>query len=181
MKIGIFGGTFDPMHNGHLRIITEASKKLDKVIIVPTICDYYRNPRKLFSFDERVRIITKMITSIPYDVTIDIIEKDKDSKWRFINTLEYFRKIYPTDELYVIIGEDSYKAFDTWFRYDDILNMSTLMVVKRGKNTNLVKTLPCELLDIGNDFLEASSTKIRDKLIEELTDMYLTDSEWYNK
>ena len=42
MKIGIFGGSFDPFSDGHLGIVIEAANKLDKVIIVPTICDYYR-------------------------------------------------------------------------------------------------------------------------------------------
>lgn len=183
-KIGIFGGTFDPFHQGHLKIAVEAAKKLDKVIIVPTICDYYRpDSRKLFTFDERVAIITKMISNAPGNIVIDSLEKDKDSKWRTINTVEEFKKLYPNDELYLIIGEDSYKNFPTWFRYEDILLMATLMVVQRGNNSgeDLVKTIPCEELYIGKDFLEASSSKVRNKLISELMEMYLDDADWYNK
>jgi nicotinate-nucleotide adenylyltransferase len=111
------------------------------------------------------------------------LEKDKDSKWRTINTVEEFKKLYPNDELYLIIGEDSYKNFPTWFRYEDILLMATLMVVQRGNNNgeDLVKNIPCEELYIGKDFLEASSSKVRNKLISELMDMYLGDADWYNK
>lgn len=146
-KIGIFGGTFDPFHQGHLKIAVEAAKKLDKVIIVPTICDYYRpDSRKLFTFDEKVTIINQMISNAPGNIWVDSLEKDKDSKWRTINTVEEFKKLYPNDELYLIIGEDSYKNFTTWFRYEDILLMATLMVVQRGNNSgeDLVKTIPCE-------------------------------------
>lgn len=167
-----------------MKIAVEAAKKLDKVIIVPTICDYYRpDSRKLFTFDEKVTIITKMISNAPMNIMIDCIEKDKDSKWRTINTVEHFKKLYPNDELYLIIGEDSYKNFPTWFRYEDILLMATLMVVQRGNNNkdDLVKTIPCEELCIGKDFLEASSSKVRNKLISELIDMYLADADWYNK
>ena len=113
---------------------------------------------------------------------IDCLEKDKDSKWRTINTVEHFKKLYPNDELYLIIGEDSYKNFPTWFRYEDILLMATLMVVQRGNDSkdDIEKIIPCEKLDIGNDFLESSSSKVRNKLISELMDMYLADADWYN-
>ena len=183
-KIGIFGGTFDPFHQGHLKIAVEAAKKLDKVIIVPTICDYYRpDSRKLFTFDEKVAIITKMISNAPMNITVDCLEKDKDSKWRTINTVQYFKEKYPNDELYLIIGEDSYKNFTTWFRYEDILLMATLMVVQRGNNSkdDVEKDVPCEELYIGKDFLESSSSKVRNKLISELIEMYLDDADWYNK
>ena len=167
-----------------MKIAVEAAKKLDKVIIVPTICDYYRpDSRKLFTFDEKVTIINQMISNAPGNIVIDCLEKDKDSKWRTVNTVEEFKKLYPNDELYLIIGEDSYKNFPTWFRYEDILLMATLMVVQRGNNNkdDLVKTIPCEELYIGKDFLEASSSKVRNKLISELMDMYLADADWYNK
>lgn len=183
MKIGIFGGTFDPFHQGHLKIAIEAAKKLDRVYIVPTICDYYRpDTRKLFTFDEKCTIITQMISSAPGDIRINTIEKEQDSKWRTINTIEYFKKQFPNDELYLIIGEDSYKNFETWFRYDDILNLAKLMVVQRGTLEDLVRNpdVPCEELVIGKDFVEASSTKVRNKLISELMDMYLSDADWYN-
>lgn len=183
MKIGIFGGTFDPFHQGHLKIAVEASKKLDKVIIVPTICDYYRpDLRKLFTFDEKCTIINQMISGVP-NICISTIEKNQDSKWRTVNTVQYFKEQYPNDELYLIIGEDSYENFSTWFRYEDILLMATLMVVQRGNDSkdDLVKTTPCEELYIGKDFLEASSSKVRNKLISELMEMYLDDADWYNK
>ena len=176
--------TFDPFHQGHLKIAVEAAKKLDKVIIVPTICDYYRpDSRKLFTFDEKVTIINQMISNAPGNIWVDSLEKDKDSKWRTINTVEHFKKLYPNDELYLIIGEDSYKSFPTWFRYEDILLMATLMVVQRGNDSgdDLVKDIPCEELYIGKDFLESSSSKVRNKLISELIDMYLADADWYNK
>lgn len=180
MKIGIFGGTFDPFHQGHLKIAVEASKKLDKVIIVPTICDYYRpDSRKLFTFDEKCTIINQMISSAP-NISISTIEKNQDSKWRTVNTVQYFKEKYPNDEIYLIIGEDSYKNFSTWFRYEDILLMANLMVVQRSTDKDCKKEIPYEELNIGNDFLEASSSKVRNKLITELLDMYLSDADWYN-
>lgn len=181
MKIGILGGTFDPFHQGHLRIATEAAKKLDRVVIVPTICDYYRaDGRKLFTFDERCQIITQMISGHPNDITLDTVERNEGKDWRFINTVEYFKEKFPKDELYVIIGEDSYENFKTWSRWEDILKLAKLLVVQRGTPDDIVKDIPCDELVIGKDFLELSSTKVRNKLISELMDMYLDDAEWYN-
>ena len=180
MRIGIFGGSFDPFSLGHLKIVIEAAKKLDKVIIVPTICDYYRSDKRpLFTFKEKCNIITQMISGTD-KISIDTVEEDKDSKWRTINTVEYFKKLYPNDELCLIIGQDSYNSFKTWFRFDDLVNLTTLMVVPRGEDFRYINGLPCELLYIGTKYFDTSATKIREKLIEEIVDMYLSDKEWYN-
>ena len=91
MKIGIFGGTFDPFHFGHLAIVKKSLEKLDKVVIVPTICNYYRaDKRYLFTFDEKVRIIEEKTLGLQ-NVSIDTIEKEQNSKWRTINTVDYFK------------------------------------------------------------------------------------------
>ena len=55
-----------------------------------------------------------MISGVP-NISISTIEKIQDSKWRTVNTVQYFKEKYPNDELYLIIGEDSYKNFSTWF------------------------------------------------------------------
>lgn len=120
-----------------------------------------------------------MISGI-HNISISTIEKNQDSKWRTVDTVKYFKEKYPDDELYLIIGEDSYENFQTWFCYEDILLMATLMVVQRGTEKDYKKELPYEELNIGDDFLEASSSKVRNKLITELLDMYLSDADWYN-
>lgn len=177
MKIGIFGGTFDPFHLGDLAIVSAALKKVDKIIIVPTVTNYYRqDKRTLFTFDERVRIIQDFICGVN-NVVIDILEKNKDSKWRTINTIESLRMKYPYDELYFIMGEDSYDTFDTWFRYDDILALCKLIVINRSNDFKPTKYDAISLTIKG--FEDVSSSKIREKLIEELTDLYLNDKEYY--
>ena len=56
-----------------------------------------------------------------YDAEIDTVEKDKNGDWRTIDLVQYFKERFPNDELYLIIGEDSFKEFKTWTRYEDIL------------------------------------------------------------
>ena len=177
MKIGIFGGTFDPFHMGHLAIAKKALKKVDKVVIVPTICNYYRQDKRyLFTFDEKVQIIEEMILGVQ-NVEIDTIEKGQDSKWRTINTVEYFKQKYPNDEIVLIIGEDSLADFHTWFRYEDILGLCTLLVANRGNKIR--RDIPYDVLNIGKSFEESSSSRVRNALIEELIDLYLGDKQYY--
>lgn len=209
-KIGIFGGTFDPWTVGHAAVLTKAfeQKLVDKVFIVPTTVNYYRpDKRYLFSFDEKLIIIKDFLVGFKYDAEIDTIEKDKSGDWRTIDLVQYFKEKFPNDELYLIIGEDSFKEFKTWTRYEDILKYVKLIVANRkdhvsktlemndslkqgfnsyrkdsGQNTNdtpipIIEAIP---LDMGNAFEDCSATKVRNRLIEELMDMYLSDRDWYN-
>lgn len=189
-KIGIFGGTFDPWTVGHAAVLTKAfqQKLVDKVFIVPTTVNYYRpDKRYLFSFDEKLIIIKDFLVGFKYDAEIDTIEKGKSGDWRTIDLVQYFKEKFPNDELYLIIGEDSFKEFKTWTRYEDILKYVKLIVANR--KDHVVKTqeltnegqLPAIPLDMGNAFEDCSATKVRNRLIEELMDMYLSDKDWYNQ
>lgn len=188
-KIGIFGGTFDPWTVGHAAVLTKAfqQKLVDKIFIVPTTVNYYRpDKRYLFSFDEKLLIIRDFLVGFKYDAEIDTVEKDKNGDWRTIDLVQYFKERFPNDELYLIIGEDSFKEFKTWTRYEDILKYAKLIVANR--KDHVVKTqaltnegqLPAIPLDMGNAFEDCSATKVRNRLIEELMDMYLSDRDWYN-
>lgn len=203
MKIGIFGGTFDPFTIGHAAVLTKAFEQysLDKVYIVPTTVNYYRpDKRYLFTFDEKVKIIQNFLINFKYNASIDSIEKDKDGNWRTIDLVQYFNEQYPEDELYLIIGEDSLHEFTTWTRWQDILKYVQLIVANRSDHVattrfinkslkndsdfksstalnNLVQALP---LDMGTAYEDCSATKVRNQLIDEIMDFYLSDKEWYN-
>lgn len=195
MKIGILGGSFDPFHIGHMAIITKAFEqlKLDKVVIVPTTVNYYRQDKRyLFTYDEKCIIIRHFLCSCPYNVEIDTIEKDKDGSWRTIDLVQYFRKEYPKDELYLIIGEDSFKEFKTWTRWREIIDYVRLAVANRSDH--VTKTiefnrnkdpdddiLVATPIDMGTEFEECSATNTRNKLIAETMDNYLSDAEWYGR
>lgn len=182
MKIGIFGGSFDPFTIGHANVVKKAFQqlKLDKIIIVPTTVNYYRpDKRYLFTFDEKVRIIQNFTCGIRENVEIDTIEKNKDGSWRTIDLVQYFKKKFPTDNLYLIIGEDSYNDFKTWTRWEEILDYVQLAVANRGGDWTK-KDVPHLGIDMGREFEDCSATNTRNKLIEELIELYLSDSSWYS-
>ena len=100
----------------------------------------------------------------------------------FLKTLQLENtKHLEIDELYLIIGEDSYKEFKTWTRWNDILHYVTLAVANRGKNidSKLQESVPAISINMGKEFEDCSATNCRNRLIEELMDMYLADKEWY--
>lgn len=186
-KIGIFGGTFDPWHIGHETIVENAFKslELDEIIIVPTTVNYYRpDKRYLFVFDEKVQIIQNFITGSNRKISIDTVEKDKDGNWRTIDLVKYFSNKFPNDKLYLIIGEDSYKEFKTWSQWKDILNYVELAVANRSSKIDDISwksDVPAVAINMGDKFEDCSATRVRNKLIEELIDMYLSDKEWYSQ
>lgn len=197
MKVGIFGGSFDPFHVGHAAIVKRAYEqlKLDEIVIVPTTVNYYRpDKRYLFTFDEKVRIIQDFLVGAKENVKIDTIEKDKDGSWRTIDLVQYFKTKYPDAELYLIIGEDSFKEFKTWTRWEEILNYVTLAVANRHDHVEKTEVLsnmaakredsyyiPAVPINMGTDFEDCSATNTRNRLIEELMDLYLADRDWYGQ
>lgn len=178
-KIAIFGTTADPFTVGHFEIIKESAKIFDGVIIVPTSIRYYKNTRQLFSFSERVDIITYLTSGLK-NVKISRIEEDKDDNWRAIDTISELMQDDKEAEYYYIIGQDSYENFKTWYRYRDILNLVNLVVVPRGESQlQPDKEIPFELLQISKKFNNSSATKVRQKLIEEIKQMYLESFECF--
>ena len=128
MKIGIFGGSFNPPHKMHKNIVRELIKKeyVDKVIIVPTADKYdksyllkgedrYNMLKQIFKNDERVIVS-------PYEV---------EGRLYTLNTLNYFHKLYPKAKLYFICGADNLAALYTWHEYEKILKNYNLLVIKR--------------------------------------------------
>lgn len=178
-KIAIFGTTADPFTVGHFEIVKEATKIFDEVIIVPTSVRYYKNTRQLFSFSERVDIIIYLTSGLK-NVRISRIEEDKDDNWRAIDTISELMQNDKEAEYYYIIGQDSYENFKTWYRYRDILNLVNLVVVPRGESQlQPDKEIPFELLQISKKFNNSSATKVRQKLIEEIKQMYLESFECF--
>lgn len=170
-RIGIFGGTFDPFTVGHAAVVKNAFKQcaLDKVVIVPTTVNYYRpDKRYLFSFDEKVRIIQDFAAGFSESVSIDTVEKDKDGSWRTIDLVQYFKEKFLHDELYLIIGEDSYRDFKAWTRWEDILKYVTLAVANRAEEHayGIWRTdVPAVAVNMGTEFEDCSATNCRNCLI----------------
>lgn len=131
MKIGIFGGSFNPPHNMHKNIALNLIKNnyLDKVIYVPTGDKY--NKGGLANQNDRYNMVKLMIEG--YN-NLDVSNYEFNKLTYTYETLDYFKKIYQNDDIYFICGSDNLKEITTWENYDYILNNYKIIVIKRNND-----------------------------------------------
>ena len=164
MKVGIFGGTFNPPHKTHIAIAKLAQKQLelDKLIVVP--CGI--PPHKPCDVDADTRLtLTKLAFGDFAEVST--CEMEKQGKSYTVETLRLFAQMYPQTQLYLIIGGDSFRDFDTWYCPREIASLATLAVADRNHKTFVTTARKnarlfgarTEFLDIAPD--DVSSTEIR--------------------
>lgn len=173
MKIGMFGGTFDPIHNGHL-ITAQAIReirKLDKIIFIPS----YIAPHKVnitSSFPEhRLEMIKLAIQDNSYFECSDY-ELKKEGISYTIDTIRHLKEKY--DDIELIIGYDNLLDFKNWKDPDEILNLVELIVLKREcpDNEEHDKYFYKAQL-INTPLIEISGTAIRNRIKENLPVSYL--------
>ena len=136
MKIGLMGGTFNPVHLAHLRIAEEAREvcALDRVLFIPSADPPHKPLSGVVSFEQRCEMVRRAIGGNPF-FEISDIEGKREGKSYSIDTIAVFRHMHPADELYFIIGSDSFRELGLWHRYPDILRSSNLIVVERPGST----------------------------------------------
>ena len=133
MKIGIFGGSFNPPHKMHLNIVEELlnEKVLDKVIIVPTGLHYsYKN--NLASNEHRYNML-KIMTKHNNKIEVSDFEF-KDEEIHSYDTLEYYKNIYKNDTIYFVCGLDNISYVDKWYKGEYLLNNYKFLVITRDTN-----------------------------------------------
>ncbi len=168
MKIGIFGGAFNPVHNGHVTIAILSMEYLDleKLLIVPTYDPPHRDPSILAPFELRLNWLGKVFDGIKGIEVSDFEEKMGGKSYSFY-TIEHFSELYGAKP-YFIIGEDSAVNFEKWYRYEDLMEMATFAVYPRFRNSRFEELkwrFPSfVLMDL--PLIEISSTEIRRRIRE---------------
>lgn len=132
MKLGILGGTFNPVHLAHLRIAEEASEAvgLDQVLFIPAADPPHKPLADDVAFELRYRMVQLAIADHLAFAASDI-EARRGGKSYTVETLTQLRQEHPEDELYFIIGSDSYLELGLWHRYQEIFSFSSLIVLER--------------------------------------------------
>lgn len=162
MKIGIFGGSFNPPHKMHKKIALNLikNKYLDKVIYVPTGNKY--NKEELIDSKHRYNMIKLMIKNYK---NLELSDYElKNTLTYTYQTLDYFKKTYPNDEIYFICGSDNLKEITTWKNYEYILNNFKILVIKRNNDDldDILSSINSKNIVIANIELDnISSTYIR--------------------
>ena len=129
MKIGIFGGSFNPIHKRHEEIAKFLlNRYVDKIIFVPTGCKYeYKNNL----IDNKYRLdMIKLVTDKNPNMMVSDYEM-KDYVVYTCDTLDYFSNLYPEDEIYFICGSDNLSYIDKWKNGEYLLKNYKFLVIKR--------------------------------------------------
>jgi len=173
-KVGIFGGTFDPIHHGHL--ITAQSvreiRALDKIIFIPSFISPHKADVNSASPEHRMNMLKLAVEGIDFFEVSDY-EIKKEGISYTIDTLKEFKKKY--DKLEFIIGYDNIFKFHTWKNPDEIMKITKILVLKRKSSLppphedKYVKSA----LFVETRGIEISATDIREKVKQGMPIHYL--------
>lgn len=179
MKIGIMGGTFNPIHNAHLLIAEMAREeyRLDRVIFITD----GNPPHKSANVTAKQRFeMTHIAIADNSAFEEDDFEINRSEKSYTVNTLGYLKEKYPNDDLFFIIGEDSLNDFDKWYKPDKILEMCSLLVFPRKSLKSLTETIKVvkekmngRIFPISAPVFRISSTDIRNRVKNGQTVRYM--------
>ncbi len=186
MRIGLYGGTFDPIHLGHLIVIENAINEmnLDRVIILPSSNPPHKKHKDKTKADIRVEMVAEAIKDNPKIILSTFESTDNVVRYTH-DTLEYFTSKLPNHEIFYIMGEDSFVTIDTWRNYEKILDYNIIVFARSGidNNSTLIKKVDkirkdnpnIYLIDILN--INISSTLMRSLSKEGKSIKYLVKDE----
>ena len=132
-KIGIMGGTFNPIHFAHLLLAESAYNQfdLDEVLIMPTKNTYYKQMSNLVSEEDRVAMVQLAIDDNPH-FSLSKLELDREGTTYTVETLRMLTKDHPDCEFYFIMGADSLFHIESWREPEEIFAMTNILVAGRG-------------------------------------------------
>lgn len=131
-KIGLFGGTFDPVHNGHIAVAQEAKKRLclDKIILIPAGDPPHKTQKKVTQKQHRLRMTE--LAFEPFDgYEISDYEIRKNTPSYSVDMIRHFHETFAGSELFFIIGADSFADLPSWWHYRELLSLCSIIVVSR--------------------------------------------------
>ena len=164
-KIGIMGGTFNPIHNGHLILAETAYHQfgLDEVLVMPTKNTYYKRMNDLVSEDERTKMVTLAIED-NYHFTLSLEEINREGTTYTVETLRNLTSSQPDVDYYFIMGADSLYHLETWKDVQQILDMAIIVVAGRGSE-GAGSSLNSQIEYLENKF-DATILKLRSPVME---------------
>ncbi|MEM8934717.1 MAG: nicotinate-nucleotide adenylyltransferase [Acidobacteriota bacterium] len=133
MKRGLYGGSFDPIHRGHVDPVRSAARHLllDRVTYLPTGRPPHKRDARMASPHRRYAMVELALLGEP-DFDVSTFELESSTPSYTVDTLERARDTWPDDELFLILGGDSFANLDTWYRFPDLPELAELIVLRRG-------------------------------------------------
>ncbi len=167
MNLGIYGGTFNPVHAGHIHLLRAVLETglLDQILVMPDRTPPHKEAADLLSGEQRARMLELALDGIQ-GVRLSRLELETEGKSYTYLTLRRLRMLYPKDSFSLIMGADMLLTFDQWRNWKEILENASLIAAARddGEYERLVKKAE----ELGNTKvlkiqpLPVSSTQVRD-------------------
>lgn len=174
-QLGVFGGTFNPVHHGHLILAREARERLGlaRVVLVPNFCSPLREEESLAPAEDRLAMLRLAVEDEP-DLSISDVEVVRGGPSFTVETLETFKQTHPGSELTFLCGADSLNTLDRWVRIERILELARVCVLARpgteaeAAHADLIRRAPgvgtrVERLAMTR-MIDLSATEIRERL-----------------
>ncbi len=164
MKIGILGGTFNPIHNGHLILADEVRQKLklDKVFFIPVNVPVHKEENDLLSALERLKMVKLALKNNPCFEALDIEIRRKGRSYT-IDTLRQLHKEYPqADRFLFIVGSDSLNYLSNWKDISEVMKLAKFVVAARPGYP--LKSLPKNVLPLVIESIDVSGFRLRQRI-----------------
>ena len=169
MHIGLYSGSFNPFHNGHLQVATTMLKKyhFDQIWFLVSPNNPLKKAEDLIDETLRLEMVQAVVDEYNKqnhceDFQTSNIEFDLPKPSYTYITLRKLRQIYPDNKFSLIIGGDNLACFDKWKNYEEILQNHALYVYPRNKQT--ITNLKGDIIYTSMPFINISSTEIRSKI-----------------
>ena len=175
MKIGFFGGSFNPISNIHMKLAKMLTEKniVDKVFFVP-VGDYYKKT-SLIKAEHRINMI-KLAISNEEKIEIEDISAKSEIELCALDTFKLIEEKYRDDDLFFIMGSDNYRKISTWKNYEEIINKYNLIIIERERK-KIRKTDKNNIIEIIPENFQTIDSTIMRNMVKENKDI----SKYINK
>lgn len=167
-RIGIVGGTFDPIHNGHLLLARFVSEKmnLNRVLFIPAAAPPHKDHRDDIAPSACRWTMVELALEDIDDFTASRTELDRPGPSYTVDTLRQLRRDYPDAEIFLIIGSDNTHDLSSWHDPEGILGLCTIVAGTRTIDTNGLSTdsIGARVRAIDTPVIDISSTQIRQRV-----------------
>lgn len=140
MKLGIYGGTFNPIHIGHLQIVKEFIRrlKLDKLLLIPTATPPHKEAKNLASAEQRLAMCRLAVQEVA-KADVSDMEIKRGGRSYTADTLKNLQETYPQAELFLLMGEDMFLTVQDWKNPQEIFALATIVTTPRSHSIEIIR------------------------------------------
>jgi nicotinate-nucleotide adenylyltransferase len=168
LRLGLYGGSFDPVHHGHLILARQALEdlSLDRVVFIPAIESPFKPNRSGASAADRLAMVQLAVQGEPA-FRVDPLEIEREAPSYTIDTARAYRAQYPCDTLFFLVGEDHLEALPRWNEFEELDRLVQFAILSRSD-------LPLQIeYPVVRRRFDLSSTEIRNRVANDLPISYL--------